>query len=182
MEYQPKRGAIHFHLMAFRLRYWQQRQLQIAWQGCTGEHRSIVHIKNITNHRMMRNYIAKYIAKVDTSPPASLEEVTYSHAPRDDVVGRMWGYIKKNALPLGGEVGGVLVDGQIITALSNMAWEKIGQDNRYGSLSFTLFTPFAYELCDSALARGGLDYDDYRNGAIDNSVFYKIRNGTVTRF
>lgn len=182
MEFQPKRGAIHFHLMAFKVRYWNQRDLQRAWEGCTGEARSIVHVKEIANHRMMRNYIAKYIAKVDRSLPTSLEEGTYSHAPRSDTEGRQWGYIMKNALPLGEEAGGVLIDGHVIAALSNMAWQKIGTDNRYGSLSFTLFTPFAYELLDSALARGGLDYDDFKHGAIDSTVFYKVRNGTVTRF
>jgi len=182
MEYQPKRGAIHFHLMAFRLKYWSQRLLQRAWEGCTGESRSIVHIKEITSHRMMRNYIAKYIAKVDRAENASLEEVTYSHAPRDDIAGRFWGYIKRAALPLGEEVGGVLIELSTIKALSDMAWQVIGDGFRYGSLSFSLMTPFAYELCDSALARGGLSYDEYRDGAIDSTVFYKVRNGTVTRF
>jgi len=172
MEFQPGRGAIHFHLLLFNLDYWKQAELQSVWQGCTEEQMSIVDIRLVHNHRMMMNYTAKYISKRDKSGLASLDDVSNQHAPRDSLIGRHWGWINKNALPLGEMVGGVLTDFATIKMIADYAWSIVGSDNRYGSLSFHLFEVNAVELCYYCLARGGLEWDEWRDGRVSESIHY----------
>jgi len=92
---RQERGAIHFHLILFNLPYIPQKGLQSVWEQCTGEARSIIHIKLLNSNRAVFNYVSKYVAKPEEvlgSP--SLDELTYQHAS-----GRHWGYINKKALP-----------------------------------------------------------------------------------
>jgi len=62
LEHQ-ERGAIHFHILFFKLPYIPQEELQKSWEECTREPKSIVHIKLIVNKRQTMFYVSKYIAK-----------------------------------------------------------------------------------------------------------------------
>ena len=99
MELQ-ERGAIHFHILAFRLPYIPQRKLQQTWQECTREPLSIVHIKLLPTQRAAMNYCSKYISQLESEKGgASLDNVTYPHAERDTGTGRTWGILRRDLLP-----------------------------------------------------------------------------------
>lgn len=101
MEYQPERGAIHFHLIFFNLPYWPQFHLQDTWTECTDEVLSIAHIKLIRKYSTYMRYISKYVAKVDErSEVPSLVEASYQQKPSDLSPGRFWGYHQKALLPI----------------------------------------------------------------------------------
>lgn len=182
MELQPKRGAIHFHLLVFNLPYWSQAEVQRAWEACTGEAMSIVDIRLVRGHKAVMNYVSKYIAVREKGVSTSLDDVSYQHAPRDELVGRCWGWVNKDALPLGELIQGVLTGTLTIKALSDFAWSIVGTDNRYGSLSFHLFTDQANDLFAWAVEQAGLWWDDWRNGAVENSIYYPAQRGSVGSF
>lgn len=182
METQPNRGAYHFHILFFGLPYWPQCELQSVWEQCTREGRSIVDIRLVSGIRSVMGYVSKYVAKKDENAFTSLDDVTYQHAPGFDRGGRVWGIFNHDELPFAQEEGGVLVALNVVKALSEMAWSRLGFDKRYGSMSFALITPFAYELLDSALARGGLDYDEWRDSSMVSPMWYKNKNGVYSRF
>lgn len=93
---RQERGAIHFHLICFNLPYIPQKTLQKTWEECTGEARSIIHIKLLNSSRAVMNYVSKYIAKpLESEGFTSLDEPTYQHAD-----GRHWGYVNKEKLPM----------------------------------------------------------------------------------
>lgn len=102
MEYQD-RGAIHFHLLIFNMPYWSHRQIQYAWECCTGELMSIVHVKLLHGgKKQAMAYVAKYIAKASKAVgSAYLDNAAYSHAPSGDPLdpGRFWGWINRPGLP-----------------------------------------------------------------------------------
>ena len=114
LEYQPKRGAIHYHLLVFSLPFWKQELLQKEWEGCTEESKSIVDIRLVHGARSVMAYVSKYIAKVDNAPTTSLDDGSYQHGGGEKSSGRFWGYINKILLPLGEVVAGVLTDRQTI--------------------------------------------------------------------
>jgi len=108
MEFQ-ERGAIHFHLLVFGMPYWSQKQIQYAWECCTREERSIVHVKLLRGgKKQAMAYVSKYIAK-NSPVPTSLDNAAYPHgelvvntiqeAETDEDPGRFWGYINKKCLP-----------------------------------------------------------------------------------
>jgi len=100
MELQA-RGAIHFHLILFNFPYVEQKKLQARWERCTGEEKSIVHIKLLDGKRAAMAYVSKYVAKATPLPvPTSLDRGTYQHAGGKESVGRMWGYLNRAALPI----------------------------------------------------------------------------------
>jgi len=99
-----ERGSWHFHLLFFNLPYWSQRQIQYAWECCTREDQSIVHVKLLRGgKRQAMYYVAKYLAKVEKSlSSASLDNAVYQHDQEGDTLddpGRFWGYINKKDLP-----------------------------------------------------------------------------------
>lgn len=101
MEYQA-RGAIHFHLIVFRIPFVPQRLIQGIWTACTREERSIVDIRLIRGHRALISYVAKYLAKVSQpAAGASLDIDAYQHAPPSDDCGRFWGVVNREELPYG---------------------------------------------------------------------------------
>lgn len=161
MEYQPKRGAIHFHLLCFNIPFWKQAELQKTWEACTEEPMSIVHIKLVHGARSVMGYISKYIAKLDNDRIASLEDGSYQHEARDDMSGRYWGWINKKCLPLGEVVTGILTDRQTIKALSSFIWSLLGSDNPYNSISFHYFCDNARWLCERAIEEGGCEWDEW---------------------
>ena len=160
LEYQPKRGAIHFHLLVFNLPYWKQADLQNEWEACTGEEKSITDIRLLHGARSVMAYIAKYIAKVDDSIHTSLDDGSYQHG-EDGKAGRFWGWINKKLLPLGQKLSGVLLDRRTISSLSSFMWSLIGSDNPYNSVSAHLFCDNATWLCERAIEEGGLLSDEY---------------------
>lgn len=161
MEFQ-ERGAIHFHLLVFRLPFWKQSELQKTWEDCTGENRSIVDIRLVHGAKSIMSYISKYIAKPDERTElTSLEDGSYQHEPPEKLSGRFWGWINKELLPLGQKLSGVLLEGSVIRSLSSFMWALIGSDNPYNSVSAHLFADNATWLCERALEEGGLYSDEY---------------------
>jgi len=162
MEFQ-ERGAIHFHLLLFRLPFWKQMELQLCWEACTEETRSIAHITLVHGARRIASYISKYIAKKDET---SLEDVSYQHVDRESgeipALGRFWGWINKNALPLGELHEGVLTDDYTIKSVSAWAWKLTGVENTYHNISFHLFADNATWFWNMFIERGGLDMDEWR--------------------
>lgn len=104
MEIQ-KRGSIHFHLIAFNLPYWSQQQIQYAWECCTREDRSIVHVKLLRGgKRQAMHYVAKYLAKTEALAvgSTSLDNAAYPHASEaqaSEDFGRFWGWVNFGGLP-----------------------------------------------------------------------------------
>lgn len=173
LEYQPQRGAIHFHLLCFKLPFWKQAELQKEWQECTMEQMSIVDIRLVHGARSIMSYISKYIAKVDDRPATSLDDGSYQHEGKPVSTGRFWGYINKELLPLGEVVAGVLTDRQTIKSLSSFAWALLKSDNPYNSLSFHLFCDNARWLCERAIEEGGALIDEWEYTARDHAQALK---------
>lgn len=162
MEMQ-ERGAIHFHLLVFNLPFWKQKDLQATWEDCTEEDTSICDIRLVHGARSIMAYIAKYIAKKDET---SLDDVSYQHADRDtgeiSSMGRCWGWINKNALPLGEHHEGVLTDAYTIKEISKWAWQLTGVENVYKNITFHLFADNAAWFWHMFIERGGMDMDEWR--------------------
>jgi hypothetical protein len=156
LEYQPKRGAIHYHLICFNLPFWKQSEIQKEWEACTLESRSIVDIRLIHGARSIMAYVAKYVAKVDDTEIASLDDGSYQHKGGETASARFWGYINKELLPLGQKFSGVLTDRATIKSLSSFMWALIGSDNPYNSISAHLFADNARWLCERAIEEGGM--------------------------
>jgi len=163
MEYQ-ERGAIHFHLLCFNLPYWPQKALGEVWTRITRETASRVDIRLVRSRRGVMYYVSKYIAKVDAKGgKTSFIQVPYLHGYKKWRKGRFWGYHNKKHLPLGQKFEGVLVNDSLIKKLSNAAWEIIGTETRYNSVSFHLFTDKAVSLWTRYIEKGGLTIDEWRN-------------------
>jgi len=169
MEFQ-ERGAIHFHLLAFNLPFWKQKDLQATWEACTEEPMSICHIKLVHGARSVMAYISKYIAKPDERTEiTSLEDGSYQHGSAGGLAGRFWGYVNKKLLPLGEVYTGVLTDRPTIKSLSSLCWSILGSDNPYNSLSFHLFCDNARWLCERAVEEGGCWFDEWEYTVKDHS-------------
>lgn len=156
LEYQPKRGAIHFHLLCFNLPFWKQKDLQKTWEECTQETMSIVDVRLVHGARSVMAYVSKYIAKVDDEEITSLDDGSYQHEGREPALSRFWGYINKECLPLGQKLSGILTDRNTIKSLSSFMWALIGSDNPYNSISAHLFADNAQWLCERAVEEGGM--------------------------
>lgn len=162
MEFQ-ERGAIHFHLLLFKLPFWKQEVLQRVWEACTREVRSIVDIRLVHGARSIMSYIAKYIAKPDERTEiTSLEDGSYQHGSAGGLSGRFWGWINKELLPLGQKYEGVLTDDYTIKSVSAWAWKLSGVENTYRNISFHLFADNAEWFWAMFIERGGMDMDEWR--------------------
>lgn len=162
MEFQ-ERGAIHFHLLAFNLPFWKQSDLQQTWEACTEEAMSIVDIRLVHGAKSIMSYVSKYIAKPDErSEITSLEDGSYQHGSAGGLAGRFWGWINKNALPLGQKYEGILTDDYTIKSVSTWAWKLTGVENTYHNISFHLFADNAEWFWSMFIERGGMDMDEWR--------------------
>jgi len=161
LEYQPKRGAIHFHLLCFRLPFWPQAALQKSWEECTGELISIADVRLVHGARSVMAYVSKYIAKIDDQPNTSLDDGSYQHEGREPALSRFWGWINKECLPLGQKLEGILTDRQTIRSLSSFIWSLLGSENPYNSISFSFFADNAQWLCERAVDEGGCWLDEW---------------------
>lgn len=182
LEYQPKRGAIHYHLICFNIPFWKQAELQKTWEDCTHEQRSIVDIRLIHGARSIMAYVSKYIAKVDDRPTTSLDDGSYQHVEGEGSAGRFWGYINKELLPLGEVVAGVLTERQTIKSLSSLAWAILGSENPYNRLSFHLFCDNARWLCERAIEEGGYELDEWAYTVKDHSTPRATHSPYTERF
>lgn len=98
-----QRGAPHFHLMLFRLPFVPQRKLQQSWEACTGEGMSRVDIRLARGLRSVMAYVSKYIGKATPEDvDGSLVNASYLNHEGDSWQGRVWGYLNRSGLPLGG--------------------------------------------------------------------------------
>lgn len=96
LEHQ-QRGAIHFHVLFFKLPYIDQAKLQEEWIECTREPLSIVHIRLVSNKKHMMHYVSKYVAKASPEKSStSLDIDAYRHE-----TGRHWGIFNEKCLPYG---------------------------------------------------------------------------------
>jgi len=163
MEYQ-QRGSIHFHLLCFNLPYWDWKEILEAWKACSRQHRARVHVTLVKSRKGVMNYVSKYIAKTEKKGGHTFFiQVPYLHGYKKWRKGRFWGYHNKKHLPLGQKFEGVLVNDSLIKKLSNAAWEIIGTETRYNSVSFHLFTDKAVSLWTRYIEKGGLTIDEWRN-------------------
>lgn len=155
MEYQ-KRGSIHFHLLCFNLPFWNWEELLETWKRITVQDTARVDIRLVRSRKGVMFYVSKYIAKVSkASRKTFFIFPPYLHAGRKWRKGRYWGYHNKKLLPFGEVVTGVLTDRNAIKKLSKSAWEMIGVENKYNSLSFHVFADHALSIARRWLERHG---------------------------
>lgn len=166
MEFQ-ERGSIHFHLLVFNLPYWEWKKILAVWKRITNQNKARIDVRLVKSRRGVMSYVAKYIAKVERRIKKTfLVFVPYLHKGRKWRKGRFWGYHNKKLLPLGQKFTGVLVSTNVIKRLSKAAWEIIGFDTKYGSISFHLFYDNAVSLWERNMQEGGLDLSEYKNSLI----------------
>lgn len=162
MEYQ-KRGSVHFHLLWFNLPYWHWQEILETWKRITRQSVARIDVRLVKSRRGVMSYVSKYIAKVaESGLKTFFIHPPYLHAYRRWRKGRFWGYHNKKGLPLGEKVAGVLQEAKGIKRLANAAWEIIGADNRFGSLSFHLFVDHATEIARRNIEKFGLFLDEWR--------------------
>jgi len=118
MEFQ-ERGAPHFHLIVFGLDYIKKEFLAKLWADTIGQkywdHSKdepaypFTRIEGVQQHRKLIYYVSKYVAKVEDkgSPRQAEGEVQgddsscgFNSVLYMDAVGRFWGVIKRNILPM----------------------------------------------------------------------------------
>lgn len=170
LEYQPKRGAIHYHLLCFNLPFWKQAEVQKTWEECTLEQRSIVDIRLVHGARSIMAYVSKYIAKIDNDAPTSLDDGAYQHEGKNPALSRFWGWINKECLPLGQVLRGILTDRTTVKSLSSLIWSILGNGNPYNSLSCHLFCDNARWLCERAVEEGGCWPDEWAYTTKDHTT------------
>jgi len=153
MEFQ-ERGAIHFHLLVFGMPYWSQKQIQYAWECCTGEYRSIVHVKLLRGgKRQAMAYVSKYIAK-NSPVPTSLDNAAYPHAEGsgESDTGRFWGWLNRSGLPYAVQRMVVVDDDELLKALwlemRRLSWGRAASQERaarfYGACCYDLAEKVAH--------------------------------------
>lgn len=163
MEYQ-KRGSIHFHLLCFGLPFWDWKEILSTWKRITNQSVARVDVRLVRSRRGVQSYVSKYIAKVEKNLGiAFFIQVPYLHGYKKWRKGRFWGYHNKKCLPLGQKLEGILVKDSLIKKLSHAAWEIIGTECRYNSVSFNLFTDKAASLWTRYIGLGGLTMDEWTN-------------------
>lgn len=115
-EQQPGRGAFHFHLLVYGMAFIPQNALQAIWTRCTGEDLSIVDIRLVHSRKHAMKYVSKYIAKLPDEPGiTSLELSPYLQKKEKPSVGRAWGWINQEALPMA-PVERIVIDDPDISA------------------------------------------------------------------
>jgi len=177
MEYQ-ERGSVHFHLLIFNLPYWDWKEVLEVWKRISHQSVARVDIRLVHSRRGVMSYVSKYIAKVERRVKKTfLVFVPYLHVGRKWRKGRFWGIHNKKTLPLGQKFTGFLVEGHLIKRLSKAAWEIIGYDTKYGSISFQLFHDHAISLWEMYMEKGGLMPDEYKDSLIfDRKYGYHFRD------
>lgn len=152
MEYQ-KRGAIHFHIIAFGVQFIPIEILTAYWQKMTGD-QSYPDISSISSRRKVVGYVSKYIAKMEQveNQAAGGAVSGFINLPNSDIfVGRFWGIANRKALPLAERmyIQFSSADDRLFNTMRRYArrrWSRLS--NRWQG--FTLFVDDAlqwYDLC-----------------------------------
>lgn len=95
------RGAAHYHVLLVNVPYVGWRSILRTWRECTPDHEGSIHIKLLRTHKAIIGYVAKYIAKVPAAVGSPLLDVSpYLTAAQKPSIGRSWGWINKEGLPL----------------------------------------------------------------------------------
>lgn len=95
MEYQ-KRGAIHFHIIAFNLKHIDIDAVTTYWQELTLDD-SYPDVETIHNRRKALYYVSKYVAKHEVNSPSGFISEPYSE--KLQFFGRFWGVVNRKLLP-----------------------------------------------------------------------------------
>lgn len=91
LEFQ-KRGAPHFHIIFYNLKYIPFAVLRDAWKeivGVSPDETLFINVRLIQSRKQVYSYVSKYVAKVSTL----FNKDAYSHA------GRWWGIFNGPQLP-----------------------------------------------------------------------------------
>lgn len=94
MEYQ-KRGAIHFHVIAFNVNRVDLKQLTSYWQDLTGDD-SYPDVETMHNRRKALYYVSKYVAKPEENSAGFINE---PYSEKTVFFGRFWGCVNRKLLP-----------------------------------------------------------------------------------
>lgn len=101
MEFQ-ERGAIHFHLVLFKLPFIHKETIAAIWAQVTHTYRPFTRIEGIDSPKKLINYVSKYVGKVNPSSLDGFNSLTYLSAYQSthgEKIGRSWGYFNKSELP-----------------------------------------------------------------------------------
>jgi hypothetical protein len=98
LEFQ-KRGAIHFHILAFSLPYITKESIQKAWGDITNQHRPFTRIEMVRSRKKALVYVCKYMAK-PASSRSGFNYAPYPNAKEEIWTGRTWGMRRQEYLPL----------------------------------------------------------------------------------
>jgi len=146
------RGSWHYHLIVMNMPFWAQRLIQQTWEACTGEERSVVHVKLLTSGKQQAMfYVSKYLAKRDKrvgSP--SLDNASYLHAEGEsgESVGRFWGCINRNELPFDVRRIVVVADEHMYEAVWNEIARLSGGRGATQTRTARLYGTFCYDLVE----------------------------------
>lgn len=96
-----ERGAAHFHIIIFNMPYLHWTKILELWRACTPDKDGSIYVKLLRSHKAVIGYVSKYIAKVDEREGNTLLDVSpYLPAEGETSIGRCWGYVNRDALPL----------------------------------------------------------------------------------
>ena len=118
LEYQ-NRGAPHFHLILYNVSFIDKLWIQEIWGEIIKQERPFTRIESIKSYKHLVNYVSKYAGKVDVvgfNIGAYLADNPGS-AYGSLSAGRVWGWFKRDKLPLARE--------EIETFGQNFAWYSL---------------------------------------------------------
>lgn len=101
MEFQ-ERGAIHFHLVLFKLPFIHKETIAALWAQVTHTYSPFTRIEGIDSPNKLINYVSKYVGKVNPESFNGFNSLTYLsayQATHGEQIGRSWGYLNKKELP-----------------------------------------------------------------------------------
>lgn len=160
MEHQPKRNAVHFHLIVFDLPYIHWSQILEEWREVTGDMTiTQTRISLLDSPSKARRYLCKYLAKV--AQPIPPEVAADSESPGDGVPvsgildtlpylaeppaqvspGRVWGVEQKALIPLAPLTAVVFDNGLRLLYSMKRAMRKVfAGTNKHRGCGARLFT------------------------------------------
>jgi len=180
---RQKRGSIHFHLLIFNVPYWPHAALQKVWTQCTGEDLSIVWIEQVKSHKQVMHYVSKkigYVGKAEKELHS--KESHISTQPPEHPIGRIWGYINKDGLPLG-EVFSLVTEDENLASYLQFAIRTLSKgysgEWRYNG---KLYSSEGQAIYDFALLHGAYTPGAYvhrktHGYTVDNSSAVPPRRG-----
>jgi len=109
LEFQ-ERGAPHFHLIVFGMDYIKKEYVAKLWANTIGKKYwdtskdepayPFTRIEGVQQHRKLIYYVSKYVAKADPKPEGQGSACGFNSVLYMDAIGRFWGVIKRNILPM----------------------------------------------------------------------------------